>query len=157
MVASANFLICSSSAHSGWPTSDVRRDEIGSAVDRPVMGTCSYLAPECLTSAFRPDIRSDIYSLGVVLFELLSGTLPYLAKNLTELASLHRQTPPQELIRLAPHVPREVAQLVRRMTAKDPFRRPQSPRELVDRLVALEVAMLPELVRSAEQIHFSAT
>ena len=50
-----------------------RSDEIGSAADRPIMGTCSYIAPEYLTSALRPDIRSDIYSLGVVLFEMLSG------------------------------------------------------------------------------------
>ena len=50
-----------------------RSDEIGSAVDRPIMGTCSYLAPEYLTSALRPDIRSDIYSLGVVLFEMSFG------------------------------------------------------------------------------------
>ena len=57
-----------------------RREEIGSAADRPIMGTCSYVAPECLTSALRPDIRSDIYSLGVVLFEILSGSLPYLAQ-----------------------------------------------------------------------------
>ena len=42
-----------------------RRDEIGSAADRPIMGTCSYIAPEYFTSALRADIRSDIYSLGV--------------------------------------------------------------------------------------------
>ena len=117
-----------------------RRDEISSAADRPIMGTCSYIAPEYLTSALQPDIRSDIYSLGVVLFEVLSGRRPFAGETLAQLATQHRQATPLDLARLAPHVPREVVQLVRRMIAADPLRRPQTPRELVDRLVTLEVA-----------------
>ena len=117
-----------------------RREEIGSAADRPIMGTCSYLAPEYLTSALRPDIRSDIYSLGVVLFEVLSGRRPYGGETLVQLSLQHRQAAPPDLARLAPHVPREVVQLVRRMMAKEPLRRPQTPRDLIDQLVALEIA-----------------
>jgi serine/threonine-protein kinase len=117
-----------------------RRDEIGSAVDRPIMGTCAYLAPEYLTSALRSDMRSDIYSLGAVMFEMFSGRPPYRADSLAELADQQRHAAPPDLVRLAPHVPREVARLVRRMLAHDPLRRPQSPRELVEQLVALEVA-----------------
>jgi eukaryotic-like serine/threonine-protein kinase len=117
-----------------------RADEIGSAVDRPIMGTASYLAPEYFTSSLRADIRSDIYSLGAVLFEVLSGRLPFLGKDLTELAAQHRQAVPPVLGKLAPHVPGEVAQLVRRMMAKQPLRRPQSPRELIGRLANLEIA-----------------
>jgi eukaryotic-like serine/threonine-protein kinase len=116
-----------------------RRDEIGSAADRPIMGTCSYLAPEYLTSALRPDIRSDIYSLGAVLFEMLSGSLPYPGKDLAGLATQHKQSPPADLARLVPETPREVVALVRRMTAHEPLRRQQSPRELVESLVALEI------------------
>lgn len=117
-----------------------RRDEIGSAVDRPVMGTCRYIAPEYLTSAYLPDIRSDIYSLGAVLYELLSGEPPYPAADLAELASVQRQSSPPRLSSQAPHVPREAASLVSSMIANDPLRRPQSPRELLDRLIAQEIA-----------------
>lgn len=121
-----------------------RGSEIGSAVDRPIMGTCSYIAPEYFTSALRADIRSDLYSLGVVLFETLSGCLPYPGKDLAELATQHRQSAPAELARLAPHVPREVVRLVQRMMARDPLRRPQSPRELIDELVSLEIDMFSQ-------------
>lgn len=121
-----------------------RREEIGSAVDRPIMGTCSYLAPEYLTSALRPDIRSDIYSLGVILFEVLAGCRPYPAETLVHLSLQHRQSVVPDLARLAPYVPREVAQLVRQMMAKEPLRRPQTPRELIERLVAMEIATFSE-------------
>ena len=116
-----------------------RGNEIGSAADRPIMGTCSYIAPEYFTSALRADIRSDLYSLGVVMFEMLSGRLPYLGTNLAALATEYRQSSPADLARLAPHVPREVIRLVQQMTAREPLRRPQSPRELIDRLVSLEI------------------
>ena len=118
-----------------------RRDEIGSAVDRPIMGTCGYLAPEYLTSALRPDIRSDIYSLGAVLFEVLSGRRPYLRPR--PWSNWRRSTG-------RPRRPTWLGwrrrcrarwlQLVRRMMANEPLRRPQTPRELIDRLVALEIA-----------------
>jgi len=117
-----------------------RRHEIGSAADRPIMGTYNYLAPEYLTSALRPDIRSDMYSLGVVMYELLAGRLPYVGRDMAELATQHKQSAPTELTRLASNVPREVARFVRQMMAKEPLRRPQSPRELIDRLIPLEIA-----------------
>jgi serine/threonine-protein kinase len=121
-----------------------RGDETGSAADRPVMGTCRYIAPEHLTSALAADIRSDLYSLGVVLFEMLTGRPPFLGDGLAELAVAHRQSAPPDLVRLAPHVPREVAYLVRQMLAKNPLRRPQTPRELIERLVRLEIGAFSE-------------
>jgi eukaryotic-like serine/threonine-protein kinase len=121
-----------------------RNDEFGSAVDRPIMGTCNYMAPEYLTSALRPDIRSDIYGLGVVLFEMLAGFRPFTAETLVQLSIQQRQAGVPDLARSAPYVSPEVTQLVRRMMAKDPMRRPQTPRELIDRLVALEIAAFSE-------------
>ncbi len=121
-----------------------RRDETGSAVDRPVMGTCHYIAPETITSAFGADIRSDIYSLGVVLYEVLAGRLPFEGPSLAEVAVQHKQSRPPNLRRLAPHLPASVTSLVSRMLAKEPLRRPQTPAEVAERLVALEIETFTE-------------
>jgi serine/threonine protein kinase len=121
-----------------------RREELGSAADRPIMGTCGYLAPEYLTSALRPDIRSDIYSLGAVLFEILAGRRAFSAETLVQLSLQHRQDALPDLARLAPQAPCEAVQLVRRMMAREPLRRPQTPRELIERLVALEISTFSE-------------
>ena len=120
------------------------RDDTGSAIDRCLLGTFGYLAPEMVTSTLRPDIRSDIYSLGAVLFEVLAGRLPFEASSFAELASQHRQCRAPDLRRLAPCLSTGVVRLVREMLAKEPLRRPQTPRELVDRLASLEIATFAE-------------
>jgi serine/threonine-protein kinase len=121
-----------------------RGDETGSAVDRCVLGTFHYIAPEFLTSTLRADIRSDIYSLGGVLFRILTGRLPFESADLADLASQHKQSLPPNLHRLVPHLPAGVARLVHNMLAKDPLRRPQSPRELIEILARLEIECFSE-------------
>jgi serine/threonine-protein kinase len=105
-----------------------------------VAGTYHYMAPEVLTAAMPVDIRSDIYSLGVVIYEMLSGRVPFQGRDPGELARQHRGSRVPDVRRLAPDVPAEAAALVREMVAKEPLRRPQTPRELIQRLIALEIA-----------------
>jgi serine/threonine protein kinase len=121
-----------------------RKGESGCAVDRCVLGTCNYMAPELITSALAADIRSDIYSLGVLLFQLLSGRLPFEGNNLAEVVSQQCSGRAPDLRRLVPQLPSAVAGLIRELLGKEPLRRPQSPRELIQRLVALEVATFAE-------------
>lgn len=120
------------------------RDEVAWAADRCVKGTCNYIAPEMITSRLRPDTRSDVYSLGVVLFEALAGRLPFAGSDLGEVATQHKEVRPPDLRRLAPHLPKDVTRLVHEMLAKDPLRRPQTPAELVDRLFRLEITSFAE-------------
>jgi serine/threonine-protein kinase len=116
-------------------------EQSGSIAERWILGTCNYLAPEWFTSALAADIRSDIYSLGVILFELLTGRLPYQGRTIGELAAAHRSEAPPPLRKLAPCAPAEVARLVHAMIAKDPLRRPQTPAEVIDRLMRLEIEL----------------
>ena len=104
-----------------------------------IAGTPWYMAPETLLSTMRPDIRSDIYSLGAVLYEMLAGRLPFTATDAAELITAHRQAEPPNVRELAPDVPKTVAALLHEMLSKEPLRRPQSPAEVVKRLTALEI------------------
>ena len=115
-------------------------------VDRPLTGTLSYLAPELLTSTLRVDIRSDLYSLGVMLFEMLTGRVPFSSSDPGELARQQREEKPQDVRISVPQLPTRVARLVRSLLAKDPARRPQSPSEVTSRLAALEVETFAERV-----------
>ena len=119
-------------------------DGEATACAAPAMGTPAYLAPEVLTSALAYSPQSDIYSLGVVLFELLSGTLPYGTDEVSELVRQHRRGSPPPVRRHAPHVPQDVGMLVERTLARDPLRRPASMRALLDQLTRLEIRHLSD-------------
>ena len=106
---------------------------------RPLAGTLAYIAPEMVTSALAADSRSDIYSLGVSLYEMLTGRRPWESDDPGELAMLHREAKPADVREFRPDVPAEAADLVHAMLAKDPLRRPGSMPELAARLVRLEI------------------
>jgi len=114
-----------------------------SLVDRPVLGTIQYMAPEQLSSSWMADIRSDIYSLGVTLFEMFVGRAPFDAEEISELAAQHRQDLPGDLRSLVPYLPTRAARLVQHMLAKQPLRRP-APQEVVRRLTVLEIDTFAE-------------
>jgi serine/threonine-protein kinase len=107
---------------------------------RPLAGTLAYIAPEMVTSALAAGPRSDIYSLGVTLYEMLTGRRPWESDDPGELAVLHREAKPIDIRALRPDVSAAVAGLIHSMLAKDPLRRPGSARELAARLVRLEIA-----------------
>lgn len=106
---------------------------------RPLAGTLAYIAPELVTSVLAAGPRSDIYSLGVTLFELLTGRRPWDSTDPAELATLHREVKPADIRTLRPDLPSPVAELVHAMLAKDPLRRPASAQELACRLTRLEI------------------
>ncbi len=107
-------------------------------------GTGSYLAPESVTSTLTADIRSDIYGLGVVLFEMLCGRLPFVGDDLAAVVDQHCRASVPNPRRFAPQIPIEVMRLVRQMLCKEPLRRPQTPQELAGRLSELEIQSFGE-------------
>ena len=121
-----------------------RIDEADAADRRYFTGTGSYLAPESVTSTLWTDIRSDIYSLGVVLFEMLTGRLPFPGDDLATVIHAHRTAAAPNPRRFAPQIPIEVMRLIRQMLCKEPLRRPQTPQELAGRLSTLEIKSFGE-------------
>ena len=98
-----------------------------------VMGTPLYIAPE--QAAGQPDRispRTDIYSLGVILYAMLAGRTPFIENAVGLLISRHINDEPPALADLEPTVPEAVAGLVHRCMAKQPEDRPQSARSVVD-------------------------
>jgi serine/threonine-protein kinase len=88
------------------------------------LGTPLYMSPE--QAAGRPvDTRSDLYSLGVILYEMLSGANPFEAENPIAICMKHIQYEPPDLIDVRPEVPPEISDIVKRLLAKDPDNRYQ--------------------------------
>ncbi|MCA9120487.1 MAG: serine/threonine protein kinase [Planctomycetaceae bacterium] len=106
-------------------------------------GSLAYACPETFNPHIPFSSGSDVYSLGVTLYELLTGSRPFIDDDPTELAAAHltREVPDPKLV--VPHLPPRVTRLVRRMLAKDPLRRP-GLEELVTWLVDLEIDSFSE-------------
>lgn len=100
-----------------------------------IMGTPPYMSPEqCMSKDVTS--KTDVYSLGVMMYEMLSGRLPF-DGTATAILVLHVSEPPPELQAIVPAVPKEVCQLVHRMLAKDAKQRPTMA-EVVNEVRQLE-------------------
>src|SRR5207237_842302 len=101
-----------------------------------VMGTPHYMAPEQAVGSKNLDHRVDLYALGVVLFECLTGTLPFDADSEMALIQLQAHAAPPDLLERAPWIQRPIAEVVKRALAKRPEDRFASAAELVKALEA---------------------
>jgi non-specific serine/threonine protein kinase len=103
---------------------DARRGEDVTADGRPV-GTASYMSPEQVRQDDL-DPRSDLFSLGAVLFEMATGLLPFKGESINETITNVLEKDPPPLGELAPAQPKELQEIVHRLLARDPRRRYQS-------------------------------
>ncbi|WP_372789809.1 protein kinase [Paraconexibacter sp.] len=108
-----------------------------------VLGTASYLAPE-QAAGQEAGPRADLYALGVVTYQLLSGRLPYEAASLTELALKQQREAPPFLHDLVPEIPVELSHAVDRALALDPRARYESAQAMGEALRAGARGIAPE-------------
>ena len=101
-----------------------------------VLGTPDYLPPE-LGKGQQADFRSDIYSMGVVLFELFTGTLPFHGESPLQIVVHHMQTPPPTPRSIKPSIPAPLDAVIQRCLQKDPAARFQTVVELTEALNAI--------------------
>jgi serine/threonine-protein kinase len=110
------------------------------------MGTFRYMAPEQIRGKPEPCPQTDIYALGIVLFEMLTGEVPFDAETPAEVLHKHLKTPPPRVSSLVPSVPKGLDDLIDRMLKKRIEDRPAS---------ALEVGMalkgLDEMIHVSER------
>lgn len=118
-----------------------------------LLGSVHYLSPEQARGGMAT-IRSDIYALGVVFFELLTGHVPFDGESAVSIALKHFQEPLPELTKIMPTIPQSLENIVLKATAKEPLVRYASCQEMQE---DLSTALNPERLHEAKFIPQSFT
>jgi len=124
---------------------DIAAAELSLSAPGTILGTCYAMSPE-QTQGLRLDVRSDLFSLGSLLYETLTGEPPFRGGNARETLTRVLSFDPPPLARVRPEVPQALSDLVGRLLAKEPGDRPWSAREVADSLtdiLAIILAALP--------------
>ena len=107
-----------------------------------ILGTANYMSPEqAMGKTVTP--RSDLYSLGVVLYEMITGRVPFQADNPVALAMKHVNEIPRSPAEVNPQVPQEIAALTMKLLAKNPEERYGDAAELLDDLERVRSGIPP--------------
>ena len=107
----------------------------GMTKSRAILGSPEYMSPEQLRTPRGVDARTDIWSLGVILYELLSGKLPFTGTSMAEIFHRILETDPAPLRTLRPEVPAALEAVVARCLSRDPAARFASVQELASVLI----------------------
>ncbi len=106
-----------------------------------ITGTPEYMSPE-QAAGEEEDLRSDIYSLGVILYEMVTGKAPFTSESLVDIAAKHKKETPKNPKTVNPHLPDKLVRIIMKCLAKDKEKRFQDTDEL-----------LAALKESEEEIH----
>ncbi len=124
--------------------------EMGGSADKPTFestsgsffGTLHYLSPEQATGR-TADERSDLFSVGVVLYQMATGQMPFNAESPLMVLDRIRDAEPEPFVPVAPHFPPEAARIIGRLLQKNPDDRFQNAQELLAALDYIEVPTVP--------------
>jgi eukaryotic-like serine/threonine-protein kinase len=134
------------------------QEPVGSAKDSAltspnlIIGTPQYMSPEQCSQASELDARSDIYSLGVILYELLVGHVPFTGESPTAVMMKHLQEPAPSVLGERKDVPAAVGRVVARAMAKRPEDRYQSAGELSEALTSAGEEPAPAVAAGAATV-----
>ncbi|MBK8976411.1 MAG: serine/threonine protein kinase [Planctomycetes bacterium] len=115
--------------------------------DGATVGTPQYISPEQARDPQAVDVRSDLYSLGATLFHMATGQPPFRAETIGELITKVLHDRPPSVTELNPELSDGLGLVIRKLLAKDPARRYQTPRELLDDLARVRRAERPAVQR----------
>ena len=116
-----------------------------------VMGTPDYMSPEQGWDTRQVDIRSDIYSLGCTFFRLVTGQIPFRGTNPLQVLSQRLQRDAPSVLTVCDDIPPAVADVVSKMTARDPDERYQTPADVAAALTPLCEPLHRQALRAAAQ------
>ena len=112
--------------------------------DHAVVGTADYMSPE-QAEGQRPTVRSDLYSLGSVMYALLVGKPPFSSPSIAQVIHRLRNDPPPSLLDAKRDVPRELNHIVQQLLSKSPDDRVPTPLAVIHRLQAMQHALDSQL------------
>ena len=122
--------------------------EAGLTTSGAVLGSMHYMSPEQV-SGERVDLRSDLYSLGITLYEMITGRVPFYGRGEYAVLTAHLKETPQPPSHLNADVPAELAMIVLRALAKSPGERFQSAEEFLQALDTMRLAQTADLQKPA--------
>jgi len=108
--------------------------------DRSISGTPEYMAPEVISGAV-PSFASDIYAVGIILYELLAEQTPFFAGSTTEILTNHLKVAPKLLTSRRANIPRELDAVIAKALAKHPSDRYASAAEMREALIGIRTRM----------------
>ncbi len=125
--------------------------EVSMSTTGSMLGTIAYIAPE-IAVAGPIDERTDLYSVGIMAYEMLTGSIPWEGKSALQIAQHHVSDSVPLPSQTLPWIPREIDNLIATLSARDPLERPADATEALDHLSRVQAALPADLAQRRAEV-----